>query len=70
MGTPVMGDRERRKKVHGAREGGGRKQEEMEEKHVHSLLTESFLLFCVVSQSRSIKIKPGTVGAMSCLLCG
>lgn len=48
MGMPVMGEREkrktskRRKKVHGTREGGRRKQEEMEGKHVHSLLTESF----------------------------
>lgn len=51
MDMPVMGDRERRKKVHGARQGGGRKQEEMEEKHVHSLLTESFMCYYVLSVS-------------------
>lgn len=57
MGMPVMGDRERRKtskrreKMHGAREGERRKQEEMEEKHVHSPLTESFMCYYVLSVS-------------------
>lgn len=37
--------------MHGAREGEGRKQEEMEEKHVHSFLTESFMCYYVLSVS-------------------
>lgn len=37
--------------MHGAREGERRKQEEMEEKHVHSPLTESFMCYYVLSVS-------------------
>lgn len=37
--------------MHGTRQGGGWKQEEMEEKRVHSLLTESFMCYYVLSVS-------------------
>lgn len=57
----------------GKGEGGNRKKRrggKMEEKHAHSLLTESFPAIPRCHQSCSVKINAGTVGAVSCLLCG